>query len=64
VVKEVNQWALGKNLCAMLNEANGLPVSAKGALKRDCKDPNTVKLAYRKALLRIHPDKHMNQGKL
>jgi hypothetical protein len=60
IVHEVSRWAQGRHIKSMLNELNGLAsIDAPGYLKRTdafaC-----VSKAYKKALLRIHPDKHMS----
>jgi hypothetical protein len=57
IVSEVAKWARDKNIKAMLNEVNGLKTPDKNALKRQSTLTPVTK-AYRKALLKIHPDKH------
>jgi len=58
IIKEVNQWAKGKNIKKMLNDVLGLKTPDKNYLKRyDTLTP--VSKMYKKAILKIHPDKHM-----
>ncbi len=54
IIREVEMWAHNKPLYVMLNEING---------ERSLKRFDTfavVSKAYKRAILQIHPDKHMN----
>lgn len=59
ITKEVEIWAKNKALYIMLNEING-ETETRGGLRR-YDGPDKVNKAYKKALLKIHPDKHMNE---
>lgn len=58
IVLEVATWAKKKNILQMLNDVSGKKPNEAGYLRNT--DPlETVVKAYKKALLLIHPDKHM-----
>lgn len=59
IVKEVDMWSKNKSLHTMLNEVNGELESKPTGLKKYDNAANVNK-AYKRALLKIHPDKHMD----
>jgi hypothetical protein len=60
IIHEVDRWAKGRNIKSMLNELNGATsLEQAGFLKRS-DGLKEVSKAYKKALLRVHPDKHMD----
>jgi len=60
IVHEVEQWAKGRSIKSMLNELNGLNnLNEQGYLKRG-DTFKEVSRSYKRALLKIHPDKHMD----
>ena len=56
VTPEVVAWVKGKSLSTLLNELNGLPPDHPDALPH-CGDADMVRTAYRRAMLKAHPDK-------
>jgi hypothetical protein len=60
IIKDVATWAKGKTIHVMLNEVNKYKSPSKKLKRNHSFTP--VNKAYRKALLKIHPDKHMASG--
>jgi len=58
VVNEVQLWARGKSLKRMLNEVNGVRPGDSVFLNRVASF-SAISKAYKRAILKIHPDKHM-----
>ena len=55
----VAKWSYHRSLRQLLNSILGLKPHDSNYLKRGCHHQEIVK-SYRKALLRVHPDKHVN----
>jgi hypothetical protein len=59
IVSEVMKWAQHKTIFAMLNEINGKQSSSEqGHVSRNSSEDDLAR-AYKKAVLKCHPDKHM-----
>lgn len=59
IIAEVEAWAKARSIRTMLNEINGHSPDHK--LYLSLTSPvATVNKAYKRAMLKIHPDKHMN----
>jgi hypothetical protein len=60
IIREVKAWAEGKSIKKMINEVNSEEKQAntKALSRQDSLTP--VAKAYKKALLKCHPDKHMH----
>lgn len=56
ILKEVAEWARGKDIRAMLNDLLGYTPRDEKYLQRQC-ELAPVQRAYKKAVLKIHPDK-------
>jgi membrane protein involved in colicin uptake len=56
IIAEVEKWAHGKALWVLLNEVNG----DRSASAHD--NLAAIGKAYKRAMLKIHPDKHMGDG--
>jgi hypothetical protein len=61
IVKEVALWSKGKNIKTMLNDVNELKTPTKALSRQSTLTP--VQKAYRKAMLKVHPDKNMGDFK-
>jgi len=62
IVAEVEKWGNGKSLLSMLNDINHAKYGDKRYLHKYATF-TPVNRAYKRALLSIHPDKHMKHFK-
>lgn len=60
IIHEVDRWAKGRSIKSMLNELNGATLLEHSGFLKRSDGLKEVSKAYKKALLRIHPDKHMD----